>query len=101
LFYSRNEYGLHLTMTGVCEMSEITNAERLMKLKEILHDHTDEYHQLSIKDIVERLKFHFGQRHVVRYNIHNIDENVDKKSLERLIVGESILTSFYFLYLKD
>jgi predicted DNA-binding transcriptional regulator YafY len=41
-------------------MTDITNARRLIKIKDILHTLTDEDHWLSLKQIIEQLQIYFG-----------------------------------------
>jgi len=41
-------------------MSDISNKERVLKVKEILEKETDEEHDLSFEDIIERLKLEYG-----------------------------------------
>lgn len=51
---------------------EVNNNTRLLQLQEILSKETDELHELSMKEIMEKLKFVFGP-----------EANFDKRTLKR------------------
>lgn len=49
-------------------MPDITNLQRSMKIRDILLDHTDEDHELSLSEIANQLKIHFGSDYKVSRN---------------------------------
>jgi predicted DNA-binding transcriptional regulator YafY len=49
-------------------MREISNAKRLMIIREILFTLTDESHELSLKEIIDQLQLHFGSEYHVSKN---------------------------------
>ncbi|MCA0970836.1 WYL domain-containing protein [Halobacillus litoralis] len=51
---------------------ELNNSTRILKLQELLSQETDEWNQLSMKDIIEKLRFIFGP-----------DVNFDKRTIKR------------------
>ncbi|MBE5394931.1 MULTISPECIES: helix-turn-helix transcriptional regulator [Paenibacillaceae] len=57
----------------------ISNTGRITKIREILFNHTDENHELSILEIIDHLKLHFGSdykvsKNTVRSSIHELRE---------------------------
>lgn len=56
-------------------MMELNNNTRLLKLKDILFEETDEYHELSIQQICEKLKLHFGQE--VKFDARTLKRDMD------------------------
>ncbi|WP_328703186.1 helix-turn-helix transcriptional regulator [Alkalihalobacterium elongatum] len=55
-------------------MGEVKTGLRLLLLKQIFLEHTDDHHQLSIKDLVGKLKMQLGP-----------NENVEQKAVKRYI----------------
>ncbi|MGG1513601.1 hypothetical protein ABE419_25155, partial [Brevibacillus agri] len=49
-------------------MNNVSNTGRIMKIREILFNHTDENHELSILEIIDHLKIHFGSDYKVSKN---------------------------------
>ncbi|MBM7702248.1 helix-turn-helix transcriptional regulator [Metabacillus iocasae] len=62
-------------------MKDIVGKQRLLKIKEILEAETDEQNELSIKDIKEKLKHHFGSD-------YEVDARAIKRDLQALIESE-------------
>lgn len=60
-------------------MLNVSNAKRLLAIIEILEQNTDEEHELSVSEIIEKLKMKFGSDyHVSRNTIKNtIEELID------------------------
>jgi predicted DNA-binding transcriptional regulator YafY len=49
-------------------MSEVTNSERLLNIREILITQTDEDHELSLKQIIQQLHLRFGNDYPAQKN---------------------------------
>ncbi|KOO50447.1 helix-turn-helix transcriptional regulator [Priestia koreensis] len=62
-------------------MSDIAGKLRLLEIKELLERETDEEHELSTKEIVEKLKYKFGAE-------YKVDHRAIKRDLEALIQSE-------------
>ncbi|MGG0936998.1 WYL domain-containing protein [Brevibacillus centrosporus] len=64
---------------GMC-MKDVKNTMRVMKIREILFNLTDENHEISTREIIDQLKFHFGSD-------YHVSKNTVKSTIQEL--GES------------
>jgi predicted DNA-binding transcriptional regulator YafY len=61
----------------VTKMAEVSNIKRLMAIKEILFEMTDEDHQLSLTEIISQLKYYFGSEFTITKNtVRNVIEEL-------------------------